>query len=59
MVLDEINGGYITEYGLLYNYTKELEISNPRTTTDVKVDDNKPEKIPYFSKFYIYFNACK
>lgn len=58
-VLDKINGGYTAEYEIPYNYAKELEISDPGTTTDVLVDDNNLEKILYLSTFYVCFNACE
>lgn len=58
-VIDEVNECYKSQYGLLYRYVEELELSNPNTTTNVRVDDNNPDGIPYFLKFYVYFTACK
>lgn len=58
-IIKEVNGGYKEQYSLLYAYARELKLSNPGTTTYVKVDDKNPEKKPYFSKFYVWFVACK
>lgn len=60
-MFDKENNGFKAEYVLLYGYIKELEIRNSHTTTNVKIDGEKKkkEKISYFDKFYICFQACK
>jgi hypothetical protein len=48
-IIDEEHGGLRNEHGLLYGYAKELELTNPGTTTDVKVDNTNLKKRPIFS----------
>ena len=48
-IIDEEHGGLRNEHGLLYGYAKEFEMTNPGTTTDVKVDNTNLKKRPIFS----------
>lgn len=52
-VMEEQNGRFWPAYILIYNCTKELELSNLKTSRNVKIDDENLDNILFFFFFEI------
>jgi hypothetical protein len=58
MAREKVEGNYKEQYGLIWDYAKELQRSNPGTTAKIDTTpvSNGP---PQFKRFYVCLDACK
>ncbi|GMY12202.1 hypothetical protein FCV25MIE_07441 [Fagus crenata] len=67
--MDILEGSYIEQYNMLWDYCEELRRSNPRNTVlmkvqsfnegEMEVEDVSQIRDPIFQRLYICFEACK
>ncbi|XP_055962319.1 uncharacterized protein LOC130015693 [Mercurialis annua] len=55
ILLEDLEGDYLEEYGLLWDYREELLATNPGTTIDLLTDGNTNQ----FGAIYICFDTLK